>query len=222
MADPLLVTTSIAAAAVGFSSSLHCFLMCGPLACAASAGGPGRVAPVLGYQLGRLGAYAVVGGLLGGLGGGAAAVLRTSLLPLAPWILVATLCVAALDLGARLPAIPVLTQTLRRLAAWTQMLPHVARASALGALTPLLPCGLLYGALATSLVAGSFGAGALALSSFGAGAVPALLASQIPGGGLLRGRGRGAQLARRLVPAIAAIVVAARALFFHGAARVCH
>jgi sulfite exporter TauE/SafE len=221
MVDPLLLSTAGAAAVVGFSSSLHCFLMCGPLACAASSSAPARLAPVLGYQLGRLGAYAVVGGLLGTLGGGATLVLRTSLLPVAPWILVATLLVAALDLGSRLPALPGLAQTMRRAAGLTQKLPRTARAAALGALTPLLPCGLLYGAFAASLAAGSFGAGALALSAFGAGALPALLVPQLGAGGLLAAQGRGARWARRAIPALAAVIVAARALLLHPA-QVCH
>lgn len=221
MADPLLLSTAGAAVVVGFSSSLHCFLMCGPLACAASAGGARRPGPVLGYHLGRLAAYGLVGGLLGTLGGGAALLLRRSLLPVAPWILVATLLVAALDLGTRLPAIPALAQTLRWAAGWTQGLPGTARATAFGALTPLLPCGLLYGAFAASLAAGSFAAGALALSAFGAGAVPALILSQLPAGALLRGQGRGARWARRAIPALAAVLVAARALFSE-VGQVCH
>jgi hypothetical protein len=221
MADPLLVSTAGAALVVGFSSSLHCFLMCGPLACAASTGGADRVGPVVGYQLGRLAAYGLVGGLLGALGGGATRLLEVSLLPVAPWILVATLVVAALDLGSRLPALPGLTQTLRGAAGWTQTLPRTARATALGALTPLLPCGLLYGAFAASLAAGSFGAGALALSAFGAGALPALLLSQLPAGALLRGQGPRARIARRAIPALAALAVAARALLLHPA-QVCH
>jgi hypothetical protein len=215
------MSTAVAAAVVGFSSSLHCFLMCGPLACAAATSGPGRVAPVVGYQLGRLGGYALVGGLLGTLGGGAAFFLKTSLLPIAPWILVATLLVAALDLGSRFPAIPGLAQTMRRAARWTQRLPRTARATALGALTPLLPCGLLWGAFAASLAAGSFGGGAVALSAFGAGAVPALALSQLPGSALLRGHGTGARWARRAIPALAAVVVAARALLLHPS-QACH
>ncbi|MGZ6162735.1 MAG: sulfite exporter TauE/SafE family protein [Myxococcaceae bacterium] len=221
MADPLLMSTAVAAAVVGFSSSLHCFLMCGPLACAAATSGPGRVAPVVGYQLGRLGRYALVGGLLGTLGGGATLLLQRSLLPIAPWILVATLLVAALDLGSRLPAIPGLAQTMRRAAGWTQKLPRTARATALGALTPLIPCGLLWGAFAASLAAGSFFGGAIALSAFGAGAVPALALSQLPGGAVLRGQGRGARWARRAIPALAAVVVAARAHFL-AVSQACH
>lgn len=221
MADPLLLSTAVAAAVVGFSSSLHCFLMCGPLACAASSSGPDRLGPVLGYQLGRLAAYGVVGGLLGTLGGGATRILEVSLLPVAPWILVATLLVAALDLGNHLPAIPGLAQIMRRAAGLTQKLPRTTRAVALGGLTPLLPCGLLYGAFAASLAAGSFFAGAFALSAFGAGAVPALALSQLPAGAFLRGQGPGARWARRAIPALAAVVIASRALLSE-AGRVCH
>lgn len=221
MSDPLLLSTAGAAAVVGFSSSLHCFLMCGPLACAAAGAGPARAGPVLGYQLGRLGGYALVGGLLGALGGGAMRLIQVRLLPFAPWILVATLLLAALDLGSRLRPVPGLAQMLRRAARWTQSLPGTARASALGALTPLLPCGLLYGAFAASLAAGSFGAGALALSAFGAGAIPALVVSQLPAGGLLRAEAPGARWARRAIPALAAVVIAARALLVDPA-RVCH
>jgi len=221
MADPLLVSTAGAALAVGFSSSLHCFLMCGPLACAASASDSAGAGPVVGYHLGRLVGYGLAGGALGALGGGAALVLRTSLLPLAPWILVATLLLSALDPGRRLGSLPGVAQALRTAAGWAQMLPRTLRAAAMGALTPLLPCGLLYGAFVASLAAGSFGAGALALLAFGAGALPALLVSQLGLGGLLRGEGRGVRWARRAIPALAAAVVAARALLLHPA-QVCH
>jgi uncharacterized protein len=204
--------TALAALVVGFSSSAHCFLMCGPLACAALPGDGPKWRPVGAYHLARLCSYALIGGLLGLLGSGVSRFLSVDLAPIAPWVLVATLVATALDLRSRLPAIPVVTQIVRSAGLAAQGLPPDARAVALGAIVPLLPCGLLYGAFAASVAAGNFAGGAAALGAFGAGAIPALLLAQVPAKRLFGGTGRLQILARRVVPAVAALVVAYRAL----------
>jgi len=215
MPDPSLLVSTLAATVVGFSASGHCFLMCGPLACAAVPGQPARLGPILGYQGGRLLAYGLVGGLLGLLGAGASHVLQRSLAPAIPWILVLTLLAAAFDLGHRLPRVGRLTQILRNLAQYSQNFSPPARALLIGALTPLIPCGLLYGVFAASVAASSFGGGALALGAFGLGAIPALLLAQLPARRLLAGEGPYARVARRALPGLAALVIAARALLVH-------
>jgi sulfite exporter TauE/SafE len=215
--DSPALSTAAAALVVGFSSSVHCFVMCGPLACAVTPGAGRRWAPVVGYQGARLAAYALVGGLLGTLGSGVGRVLSVDLAPIAPWFLVATLLATALDLRSRMPAIPLFAQIVRRAGFAAQGFPPIARAVALGGITPLLPCGLLYGAFAASVAAGSFGGGALALGAFGAGAVPALLLAQLPARQLFGGTGRLTQVARRVVPAVAAVAVAYRAIMVQAA-----
>ena len=217
------LATALAALVVGFSSSVHCFVMCGPLACAVTPGAGPRWAPVVGYQGARLASYALLGGLLGTLGAGVGRVLSVDLAPLAPWLLVATLLAAAFDLRSRMPAVPLLAQIVRRAGLAAQAFPPIARAVALGGITPLLPCGLLYGAFAASVAAGSFAGGSLALGAFGAGAVPALLLAQLPARKLFGGAGRFNLVARRVVPALAALVVAYRAIVVQAASgHACH
>jgi len=215
MPDPSLLATALAATVVGFSASGHCFLMCGPLACAAVPGQPTRLGPVLGYQGGRLLAYGLLGGLLGVVGAGASHLLQRSLAPVTPWILALTLLAAALDLGPRVPRIRGLAQILRSLARLAQKFSPRTRAFLIGASTALIPCGLLYGVFAASITAASFRGGALALGAFGLGAIPALLLAQLSAGRLLRSEGRLAQVARRAIPALAALVIAARAMLVH-------
>jgi hypothetical protein len=143
--------------------------------------------------------------------------LSVDLAPIAPWLLVATLLATALDLRSRMPSIPLFAQIVRRAGLAAQAFPPNARAVALGGITPLLPCGLLYGAFAASVAAGSFAGGALALGAFGAGAVPALLLAQLPARRLFGGTGRFTLVARRVVPALAALVVAYRAIVVQAA-----
>ena len=207
--DPLLGWAP--AIAVGFAASLHCFAMCGPLACAASLGS-GRWRTIAAYQCGRLTSYALFGGLLGTLGEGASHAISVHLAPLAPWLLAATLLASAAGLGRVSAPIPGFMGTARRALAWSARFPALLRAGVMGSVTPLLPCGLLYGIFAASAAEGSFEGGALVLGAFGVGAVPALLVAQI-GGQRLRGHnGRWALLAQRAVPAVAALVLVGRAL----------
>ena len=89
-------TGFFAAAVVGLTSSLHCFLMCGPLACAsapisAGSGLAARLPAIAAYQLSRLVAYATMGAAVGLLGGGVAAALSVQVRPAIPWVMAAVL-----------------------------------------------------------------------------------------------------------------------------------
>jgi len=212
---------ALAAFVVGLASSVHCFLMCGPLACAAGSSQEMRGRTIAAYQLARIAAYTLAGALLGALGEGAGALFSVRLAPIAPWLLVVALLASAFEVGRRIPAIPVLTKIMRRAAFAAQIFSPVPRALAIGALTPLLPCGLLYAVFAAAAASGSIGRGALMMSAFSLGAIPALLVAQLQLRVLL---GRGGLLAlslRRGLPALAAAVVAYRALFIH-AGHSCH
>jgi sulfite exporter TauE/SafE len=82
----------------------------------------------------------------------------------------------------------------------------------MGALTPLLPCGLLYGVFAAALASGSFMGGALVLGAFALGGLPALLGAQLQTG-LWRHRPRIATfLLQRALPLAAAALLVFRAL----------
>lgn len=212
---------ALAALTVGLAGSLHCFLMCGPLACASGGRDGLRARTIFAYQLARVGAYTLAGALLGAVGEGAGALLRVDLAPIAPWLLVAALLASALELGRRVAPIPGVAKFVRRAGLAAQGLPPLFRALAIGALTPLLPCGLLYGLFAAAAASGSLRSGAMLMAAFSLGAIPALLFAQLQLRALLSRGGKLELALRRGVPALAALVVAYRALFIH-AGHSCH
>jgi sulfite exporter TauE/SafE len=208
----LLLPAGVAALAAGLTGSLHCLLMCGPLACAAATGTSGKqLRPVVAWHGGRLIAYALVGMLLGGLGSGLARTLSVSLQPVLPWMLALSLVATAFEVGKRFPAIPGVAKLssaiVRASARWTP----TKRAFAMGAATPFLPCGLLYGVFLSAAALGSGPGGGLVLAMFAFGGIPALLSAQV-GSKLLARFHTNAFLLRRGVPLVAAAILVWRAL----------
>jgi sulfite exporter TauE/SafE len=201
---------------------MHCAPMCGgfvigqvadrmarlpgPLLCEAARL---RGALLLPYHVGRLTTYAAIGGIAGLVGSGFGRL---------GWF-------APLSAGLLLLAATLLAgQAMRRLvpaafAGWVNLGPagrltRLLRAGArrvgrartdwgrgllLGLLLVLLPCGLLYAALAAAAAAGDAAHGALAMAAFGLGTVPSLFGVGLAGHvAAVRGR----TLAGRLAPAL--------------------
>lgn len=204
----MLLAAAIAALVTGATGSLHCALMCGPLACA---GGTSR-AGVLGWQVGRLSSYVLMGAALGAIGRGVSQLVLSEAQRVLPWVMAAGLLITAFDLTKRLPAIPGVSRVTGFFAARarTQASPG-ARAFLFGVLTPLLPCGLLYGLFLAAIATADAWSGAALLGAFALGALPALLAVQL-GASRLSLSPRVTFIARRLVPVAAAVVLIARAL----------
>jgi sulfite exporter TauE/SafE len=205
---------SVAASALvlGASGSLHCFLMCGPLACSAAPGGARNLRALGAYHLSRVIAYALVGGFLGVFGRAFSRAFTLPMRAIVPWLLVAALLGSALDIGKRLAPLPGLAHFVRRLARLGATFSPTRRAAVLGGITPLLPCGLLYGVFAAAFSVSSFADGALLLGSFAVGGAPALLLAQLPAGLATRLRGTPALILRRGLPLVAAAVLAVRAV----------
>lgn len=187
----------------GLVGSPHCVGMCGGFATAA--GAP--------WYVGRLGTYAVLGALAGTVG-------RT--MPGPGWVGTAVAVGLLVWFTARLAGLlrfegPVLPG-LGRLATDMARRPGLGPRIAFGALTGLLPCGLVWSALALALAGGGPITGALTMVAFGLGTVPALALA----GGLLR------RLQRpRLVAAVVLVLglwsIAERSeLRFAGDGIVCH
>jgi sulfite exporter TauE/SafE len=158
----------------GFANSLHCACMCGPLAIAFHGGSGG----VFWYHCMRAASYGACGVVLGATG----AVFGASSLG-APSAWVAFVFAGALVMLAlvgersvvRLPgAGRIMKAAMVRGRGWSPP----ARAAALGLLTPLLPCGLLWSACAGASLAGSPLAGGVAMSAFALGSLPLLLVAQ--------------------------------------------
>lgn len=153
----------------GALGSLHCAGMCAPLACLAAAGR--REALGL-YHGARMLSYASAGALIaaGGIP------LRHALGgPWVPFLLALPLLLFALR-----PAEPPLwlARLHARGARFAQAWPPARRALALGALTPLLPCGLFWAAAGASALAPGPAIAAAWMAAFAAGTLPGLLLTQ--------------------------------------------
>ncbi|MFT3710335.1 MAG: sulfite exporter TauE/SafE family protein [Archangium sp.] len=206
-----LFVAATTAAVTGATGSVHCALMCGPLACA-SMGQHRGASAVIGWQLGRLFSYVLLGAAFGALGRGVSSVFLESVTPVLPWVMAIGLVIASLDVGKRLRALPFARRGASTIVAKAnQQQSPLARSFLFGVATPLLPCGLLYGLFLAAMASGGALEGAVLLGAFALGAMPALLGAQL---GL-------AKLnlppwVRRVVPLAAAAVLIVRALLARG------
>lgn len=207
-----------AAALAGFTGSLHCFAMCGPLACASCARSTSakRWESMGAYHGARIVAYTVIGALFGRAGEAAMSVFSVAAPSWLPWVLVALLGASALGLGDWLPRIPGVSRILGAANRASAAFAPTHRAAAMGAVTPLLPCGLLYGLFGSALVTGSMARGALLAGGFAMGGAPALLLAQFQTGWMQRLPKGSEFVLRRVVPMVAAVAIAIRASSTHG------
>jgi sulfite exporter TauE/SafE len=177
-----------AALVLGVSGSAHCAAMCGGIAVASQDGRRHllprvTLARALARNAGRVTTYAVLGAVAGSLGGlaphavglaRAGVVLESA----AALVLVAT----GLSVAGLVPS----PQTLGRggLGVWRHVAPlarsllpvrSAAHGFVFGLLWGLMPCGMVYAALAVAAASGSAGLGALTMATFGVGTFPALI-----------------------------------------------
>jgi sulfite exporter TauE/SafE len=173
----------LAGAVLGIAGSGHCAVMCGPLTLTlhAASGLRARRAFVL-HQAGRIAVYAAVGALAGvlgeavqlaGLGRLMAAVVGGAMLWQA-----ATLSRAGVH-GAVGAAVGRLLGRVMAIATRTMGPRPGLQAFAFGAINGLLPCGMVYAALAASVAFGDAGAAVRFMVAFGVGSVPALAAVRV-------------------------------------------
>lgn len=178
---------------------MHCVGMCGPIVLSYSTRGAedplsfsASLSAHLSYHAGRVLSYTLVGGMLGGLGAGIA-----FLKDLGFWFsLIAGLfmVVMGLSLLRIVPAFSLsstisfdrITKNFLFRAYRTVYSTLVAQKGIeskfyLGALTPLLPCGLLYAMFIKAASIATVAGGALTMFCFGLGIVPALMATGFVG-----------------------------------------
>lgn len=198
----------------GLASSVHCFAMCGPLACAGctkAVGRQERLKAMLSWQLSRVLAYGLVGSVLGFVGVHATfgVIASPSWLP---WLVALFLVSSALGLGEKLPAIPGSARIMRLAARGAARLSPTVRAGAMGALIPLIPCGVLYGVLFASFASGSWLRGGVLAASFALGGIPSLALAQSQTAWIQRLSPCPALFLRRGLPLLAAAMVVYRAV----------
>lgn len=156
------ISSALAAFLTGLGTSLHCAVMCGPMACAF------RVPPIK-YHLTRLLSYTSAGALCGGLGQIVQSTLHTGPLHLAPWLFLLALLLMATGLESRMP----MPNFLLKLGA------RLRFERTLGWLSPLIPCGPLWLMLGVAAATGSALTGALFLLCFALGTIPLYFTAQL-------------------------------------------
>lgn len=171
-----------AAFIMGFLGSLHCIGMCGPIALAVpfrTRSASTRMIAAALYNSGRVLSYALIGFFFGLLGYGLSlAGLQQWLSIAAGVVLISSVAVAYFGPGSShgiagiswfpLPLKNAMSNILRSNKLYYQLL--------LGILNGILPCGLVYMAVAGAIATGSSWSGALFMIFFGAGTIPAMFA----------------------------------------------
>jgi hypothetical protein len=177
----------LSALLLGLAGSLHCAGMCGPLILAMpfhQKGGSDGVRHLLVYHTGRILVYAMLGLLIGLIGQGVAiAGIQKGLSLAAGFILVimAFMIWRFEFLVASIPGFARYTGTIQRLIGKAIGETGYTSALTLGALNGLLPCGLVYGALAGAISTMEAAGGGLFMLLFGAGTLPMLLTVSLLG-----------------------------------------
>lgn len=176
-------------------SAAHCVGMCGPLVMlvarryGAPAASRSRLAATAWYSAGRLSTYALLGALAGGVGAGLQAAGATIGLQR-----LATVVAGGALVLLGLVSLSSSADKANSLSGWWSRLTHRLASRAprhpvtAGLVLGLLPCGLVYTAVAAAMATGTAVHGAGALLAFGAGTVPALLGVSVAD--LLLGRSR--------------------------------
>lgn len=168
---------------LGLLGGLHCAAMCGPLMLAlpVPAGGAGRfITGRIIYQLGRVATYCLLGVLAGLVGK------SLFLAGLQRWLSIA-LGVAVLagffiskKVAVSAPVVRLVTKLKTAMSAQLQRR-NFSSLALLGALNGLLPCGLVYVALAGATAGGGIGKSVGYMATFGLGTLPTMLAISLSG-----------------------------------------
>lgn len=168
--------------AIGFIGSLHCLGMCGPIVLTLPGAARERwrfLGGRLLYNVGRALTYAALGALVGIVGQSFALAGYQRWLGIAAGVLMIVTVTLPADMLDRFPfgsAPQRLVAALQRALRGLLETSSLSGLFAIGLLNGLLPCGLVYTALAGSLAMGGIMSGGLFMLLFGLGTLPVLFA----------------------------------------------
>ncbi len=164
---------------LGLAGSLHCVGMCGPLLLALPLDAAGKrqvMRQMLVYHAGRILTYAALGLLFGLLGKGLAVAGLQKILSISAGVFMLGMALMAWRFERMVTALPgfgAFTQGVK--SRMGNLLRHNGSTFSLGLLNGLLPCGMVYTALAGAISTASITEGALFMMAFGFGTLPLLL-----------------------------------------------
>ncbi|MCL2298318.1 MAG: sulfite exporter TauE/SafE family protein [Proteobacteria bacterium] len=193
----------------------HCVFMCSPIVAALSLNTASRRwLLVVGYNLGRIITYTLMGALFGALGLWLAQ--RVGALFQVQQLLTGIAALFMLLIAVHISGLYTALAPLERLGGrlWQKIQPLAQRllpiknfpgALALGSLWGFIPCGMVYAALAASLAGGGALEGGALMLAFGLGTLPVLAVIGLAAGGL------GRWLQNVWVKRLAGIIIAALA-----------
>ena len=166
---------------LGLAGSLHCVAMCGPLMLAlplSRAERWGALGQTLMYQFGRIGTYMLLGLLFGMLGKGVALAGFQQALSIGAGVLMLAAAFFAVQWERAAGAVP----GMRQLTRWVQQRiggllreRSVGATFSIGMLNGLVPCGLVYAAVAGAISMAGGWQGGLFMALFGLGTLPLLV-----------------------------------------------
>lgn len=205
---------------LGLGGSLHCVGMCGPLALALP--GSGRnywedAANGLVYNLGRITTYGILGFVFGLASEWVLPVDWQGGFSVAVGVLLLISALAVVDPEKSLLRIPIVKRFYHNITKYLSKAMGNRQFFLMGLLNGLMPCGMVYFALTTSLVAGSWFHSTAYMLLFGLGTAPLMLFSTFLG---MRYRSFVSRKLRVLMPATLGVVgvfMIFRGLAFMGA-----
>lgn len=169
-----------AAISIGLLGSLHCVGMCGPIALSLPVHGKtpsARLVSILVYNAGRIITYSALGALFGLVGRGFALFGLQQTLSIVLGVIILLGVLLPQDLFSQFSFTSKLHTLFGKIKNALSDLFKNRSTKALfyiGLLNGLLPCGLIYLAVAGAIASGSVIGGALFMALFGAGTVPAM------------------------------------------------
>ena len=174
-----------AAFTLGLLGSLHCALMCAPIAISLP-GSPQRMKFVFGriaYNFGRLSTYIFLGFIAMLVGKGLFAIGAQRWVSIVIGAILAILALLPKSFGERSFAKPIYLFTGKVKSLFSSFIKKrtIFSMYVVGILNGFLPCGLVYMALATALAASDLVHGALFMLIFGLGTFPLMLVASLMG-----------------------------------------
>ncbi|MEM9547659.1 MAG: sulfite exporter TauE/SafE family protein [Bacteroidota bacterium] len=167
---------------LGLFGSLHCVGMCGPLAIAFSGNegdnGTRRFRSGLAYNLGRTFTYAMLGLFFGLLGSFIVVVDLQKTLSMVLGVLLVASFLFSIDIDQKINGFPLIRKFYDQIRRGISNMYNRAKhyhPFTLGAANGLLPCGLVYLALAGALASGTLLQGMAFMIFFGLGTLPIML-----------------------------------------------